>query len=181
MSQIDHDVYMEKAAHIKLAVFDVDGVLTNGQLILGESGDEYKCFHVRDGHGLVMLLGSGCHIAVITARSSKIVSERMAQLGIKYVYQGEQDKGARLLKLLDELSLSTEQVLYVGDDVIDLPAMARVGLAVAVNDAHPLVRENAHWVTENCGGQGAVREVCEAIMQAQGNLEAKMQTYLVSD
>ena len=181
MSQLEYDAYIKKAAAIKLAVFDVDGVLTNGQLILGESGNEYKCFHVRDGHGLVMLLESGCQIAVITARTSNIVAERMAHLGIKYVYQGEKDKGARLLSLLEELSLSTEQVAYVGDDVIDLPAMRRVGLAIAVNDAHPLVREHAHWVTENRGGQGAVREVCETIMQAQGSFDTKMHSYLVLD
>lgn len=181
MSQLDHETYMQKAATIKLAVFDVDGVLTNGQLILGESGNEYKCFHVRDGHGLVMLLESGCQIAVITARTSTIVSERMAQLGIQYVYQGEKDKGARLMSLLDELSLSADNVVYVGDDVIDLPAMRRVGLAIAVNDAHPLVRQHAHWVTQNHGGQGAVREVCETIMQAQGSYDAKMQSYLEAD
>ncbi|MEQ8288362.1 MAG: 3-deoxy-manno-octulosonate-8-phosphatase KdsC [Gammaproteobacteria bacterium] len=181
MSQLDHDAYMQKAASIKLAVFDVDGVLTNGQLILGESGNEYKCFHVRDGHGLVMLLESGCQIAVITARTSNIVAERMAQLGIKYVYQGEKDKGARLLSLLEELSLTPDMVAYVGDDVIDLPAMGRVGLAIAVNDAHPFVREHAHWVTENRGGQGAVREVCETIMRAQGSFDTKMQSYLVTE
>lgn len=181
MNQLDHDAYIKKAASIKLAVFDVDGVLTNGQLILGESGNEYKCFHVRDGHGLVMLLESGCQIAVITARTSNIVAERMAQLGIKYVYQGEKDKGARLQSLLEELSLTPDKVAYVGDDVIDLPAMGCVGLAIAVNDAHPFVREYAHWVTENRGGQGAVREVCETIMQAQGSFDTKMQSYLVTD
>jgi 3-deoxy-D-manno-octulosonate 8-phosphate phosphatase (KDO 8-P phosphatase) len=127
---------MEKATNIKLAVFDVDGVLTDGKLILGESGNEYKSFHVRDGHGLVMLLESGCKIAVITARSSKIVAERMAALGIEYVYQGEKDKGARLLKLIEDLGLQRDQVAYTGDDVIDLPAMVHVGLPIAVADAH---------------------------------------------
>ncbi len=181
MSRLDYDEYLKKCEAIKLAVFDVDGVLTNGNLILGESGNEYKCFHVRDGHGLVMLLESGCQVAVITARSSKIVSERMAQLGIEYVYQGQKDKGVRLMTLINELSLTPEQVVYVGDDVIDLPAMIRVGLAIAVNDAHPVVREHAHWVTEKPGGHGAVREVCEAIMQAQGKFDARMQAYLATD
>lgn len=181
MSRLDKQAYLEKAAAIKLAVFDVDGVLTNGNLILGESGNEYKCFHVRDGHGLVMLLETGCQVAVITARSSNIVAERMAQLGIQYVYQGEKDKGARLLSLIDELSLDRNEVAYVGDDVIDLPAMTRVGLAIAVNDAHPFVQEHAHWVTSKPGGHGAVREVCEAIMQAQGKLEARLQAYLATD
>ena len=169
---------LEKAANIKLAVFDVDGVLTNGQLILGESGDEYKAFHVRDGHGLVMLLESGCHIAVITARSSSIVAERMASLGIRYVYQGEKDKGARLMSLIDELGIQREQVAYTGDDVIDLPAMTKVGLPIAVADARPEVKEYADWVTKERGGQGAAREVCELIMKAQGKFDAKIKAYL---
>ena len=181
MTTLDYDIYLAKAAKIKLAVFDVDGVLTNGQLILGESGNEYKCFHVRDGHGLVMLLETGCQVAVITARTSNIVAERMAALGIKYVYQGEKDKGARLISLIEELSLSTDQVLYMGDDVIDLPAMSKVGLAVSVNDGHYKVRDYAHWVTENNGGQGAVREVCEHIMQAHGLLESRLNQYLSDD
>ena len=175
---MDKKSYMEKAVNIKLAVFDVDGVLTDGKLILGESGDEYKSFHVRDGHGLVMLLETGCKIAVITARSSNIVAERMASLGIKYVFQGEKDKGARLLKLIEELGLERHQVAYVGDDVIDLPAMINVGLPIAVADAHPEVKNNAAWVTENRGGQGAVREVCELIMRAQGKFEDRIKAYL---
>jgi 3-deoxy-D-manno-octulosonate 8-phosphate phosphatase (KDO 8-P phosphatase) len=175
---MDKKSIMEKAINIKLAVFDVDGVLTDGKLILGESGNEYKSFHVRDGHGLVMLLETGCKIAVITARSSNIVAERMASLGIKYVYQGEKDKGARLLKLIDELGLERNQVAYVGDDVIDLPAMIKVGLPIAVADAHPEVKNNADWTTENRGGQGAVREVCELIMRAQGKFDDLIKAYL---
>ncbi len=175
---MDKKELMKKATDIKLAVFDVDGVLTDGRLILGESGNEYKAFHVRDGHGLVMLLESGCNIAVITARSSKIVAERMASLGIEYVYQGETDKGARLMKLIDELGLQHEQVAYVGDDVIDLPAMTKVGLPIAVADARPEVKDNADWVTEERGGQGAVREVCEFIMKAQGNFDKRIKSYL---
>ncbi len=175
---MDKKALMEKASHVKLAVFDVDGVLTDGKLILGESGNEYKSFHVRDGHGLVMLLESGCNIAVITARSSKIVAERMESLGIKYVYQGEKDKGARLMKLIEELGLAREQIAYVGDDVIDLPAMTKVGLAIAVADARPEVKEHANWVTEDQGGQGAVREVCEFIMKAQGKFDERIKAYL---
>lgn len=175
---MDKKSFIKKADNIKLAVFDVDGVLTDGKLILGENGNEYKSFHVRDGHGLVMLLETGCKIAVITARSSNIVAERMASLGIKYVYQGEKDKGARLLKLIDELKLEPKQVAYVGDDVIDLPAMTKVGLPIAVADAHIEVKNFADWVTENRGGQGAVREVCELIMKAQGKFEDKIKSYL---
>jgi 3-deoxy-D-manno-octulosonate 8-phosphate phosphatase (KDO 8-P phosphatase) len=169
---------LKKAANIKLAVFDVDGVLTDGRLILGENGNEYKAFHARDGHGLVMLLETGCKIAVITARSSNIVAERMASLGIKYVYQGEKDKGSRLLKLFEELGLERDQVAYTGDDVIDLPAMIHVGLPIAVADAHIEVKNNAAWTTENRGGQGAVREVCELIMRAQGKYDERINAYL---
>jgi 3-deoxy-D-manno-octulosonate 8-phosphate phosphatase (KDO 8-P phosphatase) len=175
---MDRKAILQKAANIKLAVFDVDGVLTNGQLILGESGNEYKAFHVRDGHGLVMLLESGCHVAVITARSSNIVAERMTSLGIKYVYQGEKDKGTRLMKLIDELGIKREQVAYTGDDVIDLPAMMKVGLPIAVADARPEVKEHADWITEERGGQGAVREVCELIMKAQGKFDDRIKAYL---
>ena len=175
---MDKNALIEKATNIKLAVFDVDGVLTDGKLILGESGNEYKSFHVRDGHGLVMLLETGCKIAVITARSSKIVAERMASLGIEYVYQGEKDKGSRLMKLIDELGLEHKHVAYVGDDVIDLPAMTKVGLPIAVADARPEVKDYADWVTEERGGQGAVREVCELIMKAQGKFDDKIKAYL---
>lgn len=175
---MDKKALIKKASNIKLAVFDVDGVLTDGKLILGESGNEYKAFHVRDGHGLVMLLESGCKIAVITARSSTIVAERMASLGIEYVYQGEKDKGARLMQLIDELGLDRNDVAYVGDDVIDLPAMTKVGLPVAVADARPEVKDYADWVTEERGGQGAVREVCELIMKAQDKYDAKIKNYL---
>ena len=125
-----------------------------------------------------MLLETGCKVAVITARSSRIVSERMASLGIKYVYQGEKDKGARLMKLIDELGIQREQVAYTGDDVIDLPAMIKVGLPIAVADARPEVKQHADWITEERGGQGAVREVCELIMKAQDKFDDRINAYL---
>ena len=169
---------IEKAKRIRLVVFDVDGVLTDGGLILGESGDEYKIFHVRDGQGLVMLRESGCYIAVITARSSRIVSERMTSLGIEYVYQGQNDKGRAFLELMEKLKLSKEQTAFIGDDFMDLPAMIRAGLAIAVADAHPIVKEHAHWTTNAAGGNGAAREVCELIMQSQGTLQMQIQHFL---
>lgn len=175
---MDKKTIMEKAAKIKLAVFDVDGVLTDGKLILGESGNEYKSFHVRDGHGLVMLMEAGCKVAVITARSSNIVAERMECLGIEYVFQNEKDKGVRLLKLIKELDLEQEQVAYTGDDVIDLPAMIHVGLPIAVADARVEVKNYAVWITENSGGLGAVREVCELIMRAQNKYDDRIKRYL---
>ena len=177
---MDRQAVLDKAAQIKLVIFDVDGVLTDGGLILGESGDEYKIFHARDGHGLVMLRESGCQIAVITARSSKIVTERMSALGIKYVYQGQEDKGRALDDLLEKLDILATEAAYVGDDLMDLPAMARVGFSVAVADAHPVVIEMADWKTNQPGGHGAVREVCELIKQANGTLEDQFRRYLPS-
>jgi 3-deoxy-D-manno-octulosonate 8-phosphate phosphatase (KDO 8-P phosphatase) len=174
---IDRDILI-KAEQIELAIFDVDGVLTNGGLILGENGNEYKAFHSRDGLGLVMLRDSGCHIAVISGRTSSIVSERMATLGIESVYQGQNDKGKSLENLLDKLGVDAKATAYVGDDLIDLPAMRRVGLAIAVADAHPLVIEHSHWVTKESGGRGAAREVCELIMYARGTLDSQTQQFL---
>ena len=169
---------LNRAKQLELVIFDVDGVLTNGGLILGESGNEYKVFHSRDGLGLVMLRDSGCHIAVISGRSSSIVSERMTTLGIEYIYQGQIDKGEALDDLLDKLNIDAKSTAYVGDDFIDLPAMRRVGLAIAVADAHPLVIEHAHWVTKEKGGHGAAREVCELIMHARGTLDLQIQNFL---
>jgi 3-deoxy-D-manno-octulosonate 8-phosphate phosphatase (KDO 8-P phosphatase) len=169
---------LNRAEQIELAIFDVDGVLTNGGLILGENGNEYKAFHSRDGLGLVMLRDSGCQIAVISGRTSNIVSERMAALGIESVYQGQNDKGKALEDLLDKLNIDAQATAYVGDDFIDLPAMRRVGLAIAVADAHPLVIEHAHWITKGKGGHGAAREVCELIMHARGTLDSQIQQFL---
>ena len=169
---------MERAGRIKLAVFDVDGVLTDGRLILGVGGEEYKIFSARDGLGLKLLQQSGCRVAVISGRSSPIVDERMAGLGIESVYQGQEDKAKTLGKLLTKLDIAEEATAYVGDDVIDVPPMRRVGLAVAVADAHPLVIEQADWVTTYAGGYGAVREVCELIMRAQGTLDKQLEPFL---
>tara|TARA_B100000029_G_C17573346_1_gene957393 strand:- start:1437 stop:1961 length:525 start_codon:yes stop_codon:yes gene_type:complete len=171
MDEPTNEVLLEKAANIKLIVFDVDGVLTDGKLYIGEDGNEYKAFHVRDGHGIVMLMETGCNVAVITARSSNIVAERMSSLGIKYVYQGKKNKGEVLKKLINKLNLTASEVAYVGDDIIDLPAMKEVMLPVAVADAHPEVRKLAEYITKSNGGQGAAREICELIIRSQKNLE----------
>lgn len=171
---------IDKAKNIRLVIFDVDGVLTDGGLILGENGNEYKIFHVRDGQGLVMLRDSGCHVGVITARSSKIVSERMKTLGIEYVYQGQNDKGKAVEELMEKLEVTSDQTAFVGDDFIDFPAMRCAGLSIAVADAHPLVIEHADWTTIAMGGRGAAREVCELIMQAQGTFEDQLQQFFES-
>ncbi|PVV11694.1 MAG: 3-deoxy-D-manno-octulosonate 8-phosphate phosphatase [gamma proteobacterium symbiont of Ctena orbiculata] len=167
-----------KARGVKLVIFDVDGVLTDGSLYLGDDGQEYKSFNSRDGHGMKMLQKSGVVIGIITGRTSEVVRIRMASLGIEHVYQGKLDKLPAYEELRDKLGLSHDQVAYVGDDVVDLPIMRRVGLAIAVNDAHPFVLQHAHWQTPHNGGRGAARDVCEMVLQAQGNLKTELDSYL---
>jgi 3-deoxy-D-manno-octulosonate 8-phosphate phosphatase (KDO 8-P phosphatase) len=169
---------LDKAAQIRLVIFDVDGVLTNGSLFLGDDGQEYKAFNTKDGHGMKMLQASGVEIGVITGRTSQVVALRMEGLGIRHLYQGQREKLPAYEALKAELNLRDEQIAYVGDDVVDLPIMRRVGLAIAVQDAHHLVLRHAHWQTENGGGKGAAREVCELLMEAQGTLDAALQHYL---
>lgn len=168
----------EKAKQIKLVIFDVDGVLTDGSLYLGDDGQEYKAFNSRDGHGIKMLQTTGVEIGIITGRSSDVVRIRMESLGIKHVYQGKRDKLPAYFELRDKLQLTDAQVAYVGDDVVDLPIMRRVGLAIAVNDAHPFVLQHAHWQTPHAGGRSAGRDVCELLMDAQGKLQAALESYL---
>ena len=169
---------LQRAAHVKLIIFDVDGVLTDGRLILGDDGQEYKAFHSRDGHGIKLLQQSGVEVAIITGRTSKVVEHRMANLGVQHVYQGQEHKLPAFERLIAKLGYERHETAYVGDDVIDLPILLRVGFAVAVADAHPLVRQHAHWQTPNGGGKGAARDVCELIMEAQGTLDTLMQHYL---
>ncbi|MCC6716211.1 MAG: HAD-IIIA family hydrolase [Gammaproteobacteria bacterium] len=167
----------ERAAKVRLVCFDVDGTLTDGRLILGERGEEYKVFHSRDGQGLVMLREAGLHVAVITGRSSPIVAERMAALGIRSVFQGTKAKLPVFEELLRELDLTHEQAAFVGDDLPDLAAMVKSGLAIAVADAHPEIRRHAHWTTGLAGGRGAAREVSDLILDAQGLLAAQHARY----
>jgi 3-deoxy-D-manno-octulosonate 8-phosphate phosphatase (KDO 8-P phosphatase) len=169
---------LQKAAQVKLVIFDVDGVLTDGRLFFGDDGQEYKAFHSRDGHGMKMLQASGVEIGIITGRTSKVVEHRMANLGVQHVYQGKQEKLPAFEELIARLGLASQQVAYMGDDVVDLPIMLRVGLAVATNDAHQLVTQHAHWQTPHGGGEGAARDLCELIMEAQGTLEPAMQAFL---
>ncbi|MEJ2762132.1 MAG: HAD-IIIA family hydrolase [Gammaproteobacteria bacterium] len=172
------DEILNKAAAVRLAVFDVDGVLTDGRLILGSGGEEHKSFHVHDGLGLVLLQKADIRVAVISARASPVVAERMASLGIEYVYQGREDKRETLDGLMRDLGIAPAQTMYVGDDLLDLPAMKAVGLAVAVADAHPFVAEHADWVTRRDGGRGAVREACELLLRGQGRLDRMYREYL---
>jgi 3-deoxy-D-manno-octulosonate 8-phosphate phosphatase (KDO 8-P phosphatase) len=170
---------LAKAAQIKLVVFDVDGVLTDGSLFIGDDGQEYKAFHSRDGLGMKLLRKSGVEIGIITARTSDVVKHRMENLDIEHVYQGRLEKLPALQELLAKLELSFEQTAYVGDDIVDLPVMRQVGLAIAVQDAHPLAKQHAHWQTPHGGGRGAARDVCELILEAQNTLDTQLKPYLL--
>ena len=168
---------LARAAKIRLAVFDVDGTLTDGRLWYGEDGRETKVFHVHDGLGLKRLQANGVQVALITARISHPVALRAEELDIAHVYQGQSDKRACLRELLDALGLTPEQAAFTGDDLPDLPPMRIAGLAVAVANAHPWVAEQAHWHTTLRGGEGAAREVCDLILAAQGRSAAEKERW----
>lgn len=169
---------LDKAKQIRLLILDVDGVLTDGRLFFDNNGVEYKSFHARDGLGIKLLQQTGVQVAVISGRSSPSVALRMKMLGISHVYQGYEDKRGAFADLCAATGILPEQTAYVGDDLIDLPVMAKVGLAIAVNDANFAVKANADWCTVLPGGLGAVREVCDLLMQAQGNFESLLESYL---
>jgi len=171
------DELLARAKAVKLLLFDVDGVLTDGSLFLDNRGEEYKAFNSRDGHGLKMLQRNGVAVGIITGRNSQIVAHRTKELGIAHVRQGCADKFPVYEDLLHELKLSHDQVGFVGDDVVDLPIMLRVGFAVSPQDGHFLVKRHAHWVTPSTGGRGAGRDVCELLMLAQGTFATEMQRY----
>jgi 3-deoxy-D-manno-octulosonate 8-phosphate phosphatase (KDO 8-P phosphatase) len=155
---------------LRLVAFDVDGVLTDGGLYLTDSGEEFKRFNSLDGHGIKMLKASGIEIAIITGRTSRCVEMRAKNLGITKLYQGVENKWEAMQSLLTSLHISADAAAFMGDDVIDLPIMRRVGLSISVPNAPQLVRDHAHYLTQREGGYGAVREACELIMSAQGTL-----------
>ena len=158
----------EKAEKIRLLALDVDGVLTDGRLYFDQAGNEMKTFFTRDGLGIKAVQKFDVRVALITGRSSAIVARRAEELGISLVYQGCEDKLEAFTDMLGKTGCSEEQVCYAGDDWVDLPLLNRVGLAVTVADAHPLVKTRVHWVTQHGGGKGAVREICDLILSARG-------------
>ncbi|MCU7800909.1 MAG: HAD-IIIA family hydrolase [gamma proteobacterium symbiont of Lucinoma myriamae] len=160
-----------KAQKIKLLIFDVDGVLTDGMLNYGPEGELFKQFNVKDGVGIKLLEQQGVNVAVITAKDSKPLSQRMNDLSVQYFYPACNDKIIAFNELLGILSLKKEQVAYVGDDVIDLAVMEQVGLAIAVQDAHDFVKKTADYITIAKGGQGVAREVADLILAAQFDLD----------
>ena len=168
----------ERIKPLRLVAFDVDGVLTDGGLYLSDSGEEFKRFNSLDGHGLKMLKASGVELAIITGRTSRCVEQRAKNLGIVRLHQGVEDKLAVMQALLTELKLAPEAAAFMGDDVVDLPVMRRVGLALSVPAAPQVVRDHAHYVSQREAGHGAVREVCEMILGAQGTLNAQLAPYL---
>ena len=160
------DTAIAQAARIKLMIFDVDGVLTDGGLHFGPEGEIIKKFNVLDGHGIKMLQQSGVAVAIISARQSPIVLKRATDLGIRHVQQGIHDKRSAFEQLLTETSLSADVCGFVGDDVIDLPILMRAGFSASVPNGHPEVRSRVHYVTQASGGCGAAREICDLITMA---------------
>jgi 3-deoxy-D-manno-octulosonate 8-phosphate phosphatase (KDO 8-P phosphatase) len=168
----------DKAKRVRLAIFDVDGVLTDGSLYLTDAGEEIKAFNSLDGHGLKMLRESGIELAIITGRTSRSVELRAKNLGIELLFQGVADKAQAFATLIAGRALDAAATAYMGDDVVDLPVLRRCGLALTVPHAPLIVRQHADYVTHAHGGQGAVREVCEIIMHAQGTLARALEAYL---
>ncbi|MEO8165648.1 MAG: HAD family hydrolase [Betaproteobacteria bacterium] len=167
-----------RAHRIRLAIFDVDGVLTDGSLYMSERGEELKTFNILDGLGLKLLASSGITTALLSGRKSKIVTLRAKELGISHLLQGADDKLETYHRLLRKLDLAEEETTFMGDDLPDLPVLRRCGLAFSVPNAPEIVRSHVHYVTKLAGGHGAVREACEFLMLARGTLENQMRTYL---
>lgn len=168
----------KRGQKIKLVVLDVDGVLTSGQIIFGREGELMKKFHAQDGLGITLAHKADLKVAIITGRESQMVNLRSAELNITDVYQGSMNKLQALAELMDKYGLIPEQIAYVGDDLNDLPVMIRVGLPCAVVNAAPEVKQHAQLITKHAGGNGAVREVIEYILKAQGKWENIINTYL---
>jgi len=163
---------LERAARVRMLILDVDGVLTDGRLYYGAGGEALKAFNVRDGHGIKLLREAGIEVAVLTARQSEIVASRARELGIERIVQGATNKVAGFDRLIGATGIGEQDCGYVGDDWPDLAVLARVGFAATVADAAPEVRAAAHWVSSAPGGHGAVREVAEFVLRAQGRFEA---------
>jgi 3-deoxy-D-manno-octulosonate 8-phosphate phosphatase (KDO 8-P phosphatase) len=170
------DIY-QRAKNVRMIVFDVDGVLTDGSLFFGDDGQEYKAFNSRDGHGIKMLRATGVEPAIITSRTSQVVLYRARNLGIVHLFQGADDKLEALARLLADTGLTTEQIAYMGDDVVDLPVLRRAGLAITVPDAPEEVKTRCQYTTRAAAGRGAAREACELIMRARGTWDAQLALY----
>ena len=167
----------KKIAPVKLLILDVDGVMTDGRIVIDSSGVESKSFHVRDGNGIKLLIRGGIDVAIISGRHSGSVEHCARELGIKFVFQGAKNKMSVYETLIDDMGLKDEEVAFVGDDVVDLPVLRRVGFSASVADASKLVVSNVDYVTSSRGGRGAVREIVELILHATGNWDKVMSRY----
>lgn len=176
LTDLPHDI-IERAKKIRLLVLDVDGVLSDGKLIFSNSGDELKTFSTLDGQGIKMLQRCGIEVGIITGRSSQIVSKRMQDLGVKRLIQGREDKLTALGELLEGTDIDHTEIAYMGDDLPDLAVIRRVGLGLTPHNGHWSVKAHAHWQTQLCGGEGAVREACDLILLSQGLLDAQLAAY----
>jgi len=165
------DTLLQRAGRIRLAVFDVDGVMTDGRLYRADDGQELKAFHSRDGLGLKALMNHGIEVAALTARQSRLVEARMRELGITRLLQGREDKAAGLRELCADIGVPPEQASYMGDDLVDWPAMRRAGLKLCPADAEVTLIRRADWTTRLGGGRGAVREACELLLAGHGVLQ----------
>ncbi len=160
------------ARNIKLLILDIDGVMTDGSIILDNEDNEFKAFHVRDGHGIKMLVGAGVQVAIISGRQSKVVERRARELGITEVYQRCHAKTVAFDHIAQKYGLSDREVAYVGDDIVDIPILNRAGLSIAVGDATEETKKSADMITRNFGGRGAVREVTDFLLRAKGLWES---------
>lgn len=167
----------ERLHHIRLLLLDVDGVLTDGRIIYDDRGVEFKAFDVKDGHGIKLLQRAGLQVGIITGRQSPVVEIRARELGIDLVYQGVKDKLVPYREILLKLGLRDEEVAYVGDDVVDLPILRRVGFAATVADAVPEIEPYVHYVATRRGGRGAVREICDLLLKGGGHWDEVVLRY----
>jgi 3-deoxy-D-manno-octulosonate 8-phosphate phosphatase (KDO 8-P phosphatase) len=168
-----------RAAKVKLLVLDVDGVLTDGRIIMDHRGREIKAFDVRDGHGIKLLRGAGIEVAILTGRSSPVVQKRADDLGIprRWVRQGVHDKVAAYQEIAHEVGIGNDETCFVGDDLVDIPILKHVGIPIVVADGAEEAKQVASYITQSAGGRGAVREVCDLLLQAQGKWEAVLARY----
>lgn len=178
LSRVSPDIKV-RLERISMMVFDVDGILTDGSLWYGEHGEVFKRFHSLDGHGLKMLATSGIKVALVTGREGPIVARRAAELGLRDVMQNVRDKGAALASLASNYKIPLEQIGFMGDDLIDLPAMQKAGFAATVPEAPLYIAQAAHWVSSRPAGSGAARECCDMILAAQSKLGAFFQPGLL--
>lgn len=169
---------IDRLRQVRLLALDVDGVLTDGRLYFQADGIEIKAFHTHDGHGIKLLQQAGIVVALITGRDSPMVSRRAAALGIQHVHQGVDDKLDMLRELCARLDFDLKQTAYCGDDMPDVAAIRHAGVGISVPGAPSYIRQHADWVTETPGGHGAVREICDILLQAQGHWDAVLDTYL---